>query len=321
MDAFFSILLPLGLIVLAGWITGALRLITPEGTKALSAYVYFIALPALFILSLAHTNLHHFFDVQLLVTLLVPQLILIALWLFLHRHTLTLPHTGIMAMACIFSNTGYLGVPLMELAYGPQGRDPALLATIINGVIVMPIIIIIVSIFQRMTPHNTQRPPLQHALHLAKIVVLSILSSPLVIAGLFGIILSLGPILLPSTAITALELVGRTAGPCALFSIGLFLATQRSILWPRLETLTTTSVKLMLYPLMAFGIGAGVFDLDSFRLGSAVILAALPTGALVFVLAERHGVAMSASATQIFWSTLLCIPTLTLLLALLGIPR
>ena len=52
---------------------------------------------------------------------------------------------------------------------------------------------------------------------------------------------------------------------------------------------------------------------------SAVILAALPTGALVFVLAQQYGVYVQRSTAAILTSTVASLATLSLLFLALGI--
>ena len=58
--------------------------------------------------------------------------------------------------------------------------------------------------------------------------------------------------------------------------------------------------------------------LDPLWAASAVILAALPTGSLVFVLATQYGVYVQRATAAILVSTVLSVVTLSVLLAVLG---
>ena len=52
---------------------------------------------------------------------------------------------------------------------------------------------------------------------------------------------------------------------------------------------------------------------------SAVILSALPTGALVFILAQQYGIYVQRATAVIMVSTVLALGTLSILLILLGV--
>jgi malonate transporter len=68
-------------------------------------------------------------------------------------------------------------------------------------------------------------------------------------------------------------------------------------------------------PLITWGLAATIFPMDPFWTASAVILAALPTGALTFVVAQRYGVYVERTSAVILVSTVVSVLTLSLLLA------
>ncbi len=79
-----------------------------------------------------------------------------------------------------------------------------------------------------------------------------------------------------------------------------------------------TGLKLVVHPLLAWGMLALV-PLDDAWAKSLLVLAALPTGSLVFVLSSRYGVYTQRSTGVILASTLVSVATLSLLFNLLGV--
>ena len=70
---------------------------------------------------------------------------------------------------------------------------------------------------------------------------------------------------------------------------------------------------------MLFVIAFWWLDLDPFWAACAVILAALPLGALTFVLAQQYQVYIQRAAAAILISTVVSVATLSALMAYLGV--
>jgi hypothetical protein len=77
--------------------------------------------------------------------------------------------------------------------------------------------------------------------------------------------------------------------------------------------------KLLLQPLVTAAIVFALLPMERLWAVSAVALAALPTGSLVFVLAQQYGVYVERATAAILVSTVLSIVTLFALFALLGV--
>lgn len=72
--------------------------------------------------------------------------------------------------------------------------------------------------------------------------------------------------------------------------------------------------KLILHPLAVGLLAAYVFDLEDRWLQSAVLLAALPSGALVYVVAQRFDIFVGRASSTIILSTALSMLTISALL-------
>ena len=70
-------------------------------------------------------------------------------------------------------------------------------------------------------------------------------------------------------------------------------------------------LKLLVMPAVTYWLAFHVMTMDTIWAQSAVIQAALPTGALVFVLAHRYGVYIQRATAAIVISTLLSVGTIS----------
>jgi predicted permease len=82
------------------------------------------------------------------------------------------------------------------------------------------------------------------------------------------------------------------------------------------EVVWLLSLKLIVQPLVTWWI-ARLVGLDQFWTASAVILSALPTGALIFVLARQYGVYVERASAVILASTVVSVVTLSAIMVLL----
>ena len=138
-------------------------------------------------------------------------------------------------------------------------------------------------------------------------------ASPLVLGAVIGLGVLATGLSLPKPAATVLDLLSQTAGPCALFAIGLFLVGKR-IVRGAMEVAWISFMKLILLPLVTWVVVLFLVPLGPVETATAVILAALPTGSLVFVLGERYGVFLTRSVAAVMLTTLLSVPIVSGLL-------
>ena len=308
--AVLDVVLPVFGIVLAGWLCGRFGLLGEASSEALNRFVYFVALPALFFVSMARVPVGDVLNLPFLAAFGGGVAIVALVSLPVSRLVFGngLGPSGLYALSATFSNTGYMGIPLLVTAFGPEGALPAIIATVLNGAVVMAIGIAIVE-----ADLARGRGPARIALDIAG----GVGRSPLVLSALAGIATSALGLALPKPLVTFCDILGAAAPPAALFAIGLFLV-GRSITRGLPEVCWLVALKLLAQPLVTWLLAVPVLGLDPFWAAAAVILAALPTGSLVFVLAAQYGVYVQRATAAILVSTVLSVITLSVLLALLG---
>jgi len=139
-----------------------------------------------------------------------------------------------------------------------------------------------------------------------------------VLSAAAGIAFSLTGYAPPVAIATFCDILGAAAPPSVLFSIGLFMV-GRSFTADAAETGWLVFFKLLVQPAITALIAYGLLDMSALWSSAAVTLAALPTGALVFVLAQQYGVYTRRATAAILVSTILSVATLSMLFAMLGV--
>jgi len=310
MEAIINVVLPVFAIIASGWFCGRIGLLGDGASQALNGFVYFAALPALFFSAMATVPLKQTFNLPFIVDYL-GALIGVAVITGLVAGKLFPGKTdehGLQNMSALFANTGYMGIPLLITAFGEAGKLPAVISTVLNGAIVMPFYIALVEF---------SRSDAEHRAQVFADAGLGVVKSPLVISAVLGILWSAIGLPVPVFLSKFCEILGAAAPPSALFAMGLFMV-GKSFHGSRAEIGLLTALKLLLHPLLAFGM-LMLIPLEQPWSDSLLVLAALPTGSLVFVLSNLYGVYTQRSTGVIIVTTFVSVVTLSLLFNLLGV--
>jgi len=311
MAPIINVVLPVFAIMLAGYVAGRSGLLGDASSEALNRFVYYVALPALFFVSLARSGTGDALNWSFIAALgggfAATFLIATAVAAFAFPNRLGA--LGLHGLGAIFSNTGYMGIPLLITAFGEPGKLPAIIGTVMTGAIIMPIGIVIIEL----DLGRGARP-----LAVVTRVFTAVARNPLVLSAGAGLLVSLLALPLPQPVATFCDIVGAAAGPCALFSIGLFMV-GRSLRAGLGEVGWLVVLKLVVQPAITWWLAFRVFSMPPDLAASAVILAALPTGALVFVLAQQYGIYVQRATSVILISTVVSVVTLSALFVLLGV--
>ena len=209
------------------------------------------------------------------------------------------------ALNASFANTGYLGIPLVTVAYGERAALPAALATVATNFVSFALAIVCLELFV-----NPRRGGVRRAL---RGVVMSPLIWPIGLAILF---VGIG-FQIPLPAERFATLLAAAAGPCALFAIGLFVS-QLSIREGAAASWQTTVLKLVLHPLLMATLVFWLLPVDPLWAQIAVVCASLPLGATAFVLAQRYQLLEAETSTGAVISTAASLLTVSAVMMLLG---
>jgi hypothetical protein len=311
MGPILNVVFPIFAIMAAGYAAGRFGILGKESSEALNRFVYFVALPALFFVSMARVSLGEVFNLPFLgaygggaaATFVIA--FVVAKFAFPNR----LGALGLAGLSAIFSNTGYMGIPLLMLAFGEAGMLPAIITTILNGAVIMAFCIVLLEL----DVHQGKS-----GVVVLRNVLRGVVRSPLVLSAAAGLAVSGLGIPLPPALGTFCDLLGASAGPCALFAIGLFMV-GKSPTAGATEVSWLVFLKLLIQPAITWLLAYHVFTMEPVWAAGALVQSALPTGALVFVLAQQYGIYLQRSTAVIMASTVVSLFTLSALFVYLGI--
>nr|WP_272956554.1 AEC family transporter [Kribbella solani] len=145
------------------------------------------------------------------------------------------------------------------------------------------------------------------------------LRNPLTVASLLGLLVSLLGIHPPDLLMRPIDLVAAAAVPVALIAYGLSLSagTKNSITLRR-DVVLAVTLKTLAQPLIAYATARWLLDLHGPALLAPTLLAALPTAQNVYVYAVQYRASQTLARSAVLLSTLLSIPTMTLIAGLLA---
>ena len=135
MTPLLNVALPVFGIILAGWIAGRFGLLGENSSEALNSFVYWIALPALLFGSMAKVPAADVLNGPFLLAFaggfaaVFLFALAVAKFVFPARFAVRTLH----ALCAVFSNTGYMGIPLFLTAFGPERLLPAIIGAVFNA--------------------------------------------------------------------------------------------------------------------------------------------------------------------------------------------
>ncbi|MGS0690989.1 AEC family transporter [Shewanella sp. 30m-9] len=312
MSATLTPLLAVFGIMLMGTLIQKLKLLPVETDQVLNQYVYYIAFPAIMLITLAQTPIndimHWGFILGFSLAMLASYGLSYLLSLFVNPKSSAI--ATMRALNATFGNTAFIGIPLMAMLF-PDEQIALTAAAIASLLSVLVFAIALVSL--EITKQTNKASP-------AKIIITALMRNPIVIGSLIGISLSALNLKLPDSLALMVHQLGMTSSPCALFTIGMVLAKSSQYQTSRhfmslkqaLEISLINSAKLFFQPLMTYIIMRGL-NVEPQLVAMGVILAALPTAASVYLLAQRYQTQVITSAQGILLGTLITFVTLPML--------
>jgi len=294
-------------LVACGFVAGRFGLVSQASSHALNQFVYAFALPAMLFVAVYRGSLDEILSGRFLLAVIAATLAT-ALAGFALSHFLAgakPAESTLRALNASFANTGYLGIPLVTVAYGERAALPAALATVATNIVSFALAIVCLELFV-----NPRRGGVRRA-------VSGVIRSPLIWPIGLAIALVALEVRVPLPVERFASLLAAAAGPCALFAIGLFVS-QLPIRAGIAASWPSTLLKLVLHPLLMAALAFWLLPIDPFWAKIAVVCASLPLGATAFVLAQRYELLEAETSTGAVLSTAASLLTVSLVMALLA---
>lgn len=311
MSAIITIIAPVFALILVGYGVARTPKWTPDATKYFNNFVFYVALPTLLFGKLATGRAFDGVDPLIAAAYFGGALISMALLMGISRIVFRIPgdESALLGMGAGFSNTVLLGLPLIVLTFGDAALGPVTTIIAFNTLLMMPVTTLLVEVARGRASQNS----------LARIVVAPIpalIRNPILIAIVSGAAWSFTGIGLALPIERFIDLLSGAAGPCALFVLGASLAEYRLAGRPG-ETASMIGFKLVVHPTIVWLLCTQVFALDALTTGVATLMAAIPVGATVFVIAQKYGTFVGPVTSSILLSTGISAVTLAVVIGFL----
>ena len=305
MSAVINSAFPVFALILIGYIAARRQILPEQASQHLNSYVVWLALPALMFYSMASVGWEELNQLPFILATVIGMVSTFALFMIWQRRRFHPADNSVASLAASYSNSGYMGLPLCMLAYGQAGVTPVIISMILTACVLFALSIICLE-----TGVQKHLSIWTSMLHTAK----ALAKNPLIVAPVAGMIVSGLGITLPVSISELARLLGNSASPCALVTIGLFLAQTRSNrIHPALGAVLF--MKMLFLPVVTAVLAFWVFDMPSVQREAAVLLAALPIGTGPFMLATMYDRDTELVSQSIFISTIISVVSVSLLLA------
>lgn len=291
--------LPVFGIILFGWAAAAFGIVQEEVERALSNYVFTIALPALIFNVLTSSTAQGNVVFSYWIAYFGGCAIVWALCAIFAKKVIGQDkQTSLMlGFATSQSNTAFVGIPLILHVYGSEGALPLFMLLAVHLPIMMGAATLIIE-------NNGQVSLKAKGLLILRVLFKNPIFISLILGGLAKAThLNMGPVVHDM-----IHTVAQTASGCALFALG--MAIRRFGLMSRWKETSLVSVgKLILHPLIVWFLAFHVLSMPPAFAGVATLFAAMPVGINSYLLAARYHSGEAEVAAGVGLSTLLSLIT------------
>ncbi len=310
MLANLQIILPVFLIVGAGYLAANRGIFKPEQADAVMKFAHTFAIPALLFSAVANLDLATVFKPQLMISFYAGNTFVFIVGALIARHVFKRPSGAAVAVGFsgMFANSVLLGFPIIERAFGPEALQPVYALVAIHA----PYCYIV-----GITTMEVVRSNGQSLVNTLKRIIKEIFTNSLTLGLMLGFAVNLSGISLPDFVWSPIEMMVNAAIPTALFALGGIMVRYR--LADRLgETCMVLVLKLLVHPGIAYLLATQVFDLSIEFTRAAVMTGAMAPGVNVYVFASMYDRAKGTAANAVLLGTALSILSVSFWLLVLA---
>jgi hypothetical protein len=310
MRAVLNSALPIFSLILTGFLCGYFSVFDRTATDNLNRFAVYLALPSLMFVAMSKITPDQVRQLGFVGAFCGGFSITFAVAFAISRFRgRRVANASIEGLDAGYSNVGFMGIPMCLLVFGPESAPASIIATLFTACILFLFAVVMVEI-------DLQKGRSFRATG-AK-VGCSLLSSPLLIAPVAGLIVGLSGVRVPAPFESFTTLLGGAASPVALVCIGLFLAQESVVSHDAASIGILVAMKLVLQPAITAFLAFHVFTMPPLWSHSAVILSALPIGSGPFTIAKLYGLEAGVTSGSILASHMVGVVTVSLLVAWLG---
>lgn len=277
----FAVIIPIFLLLFLGYLSVKLQLLSKQQVSDVGTFVIKIALPALFLQSLAAKDLHEIWYAEYFFVYSAVTFLLYGLSFFVMRRVFanSHPHSSVLSLGAAMSNTGLIGAAVLSLLLGQKAMTYISLVVMIESVFLVPLVLVLLSL------------GVQKSMSLRLVIgntVLMLLKNPLFMGVIFGVLCAVFQIKLPLYLDQVLGLLGQTASPLALFAIGGGMVGM-SLKYVNLQSFYLVASSNILMPLLMYLGLSRLTNLSQEMVYVGTLIAALPMPTVFGILGQEQG--------------------------------
>ncbi len=286
-------------LILLGVLASRLWKLPDDGLAWLNIFLVYFALPALIFLVVAAAPFEQLVNwpfVSAVTAVTMTAFVVVtgaSMWLF----KTPLKIAALQGTSGSYGNVGYMGLPLSVAFFGPEAAVPAALVFCFDCTVQF-----VLTAFLATLAH--ERNEEAHWGAVAWRIVKQVATHPFIVATALGVAASALQFRAPGALGTILEMLMRSAGPTALFALGVTVGMRRFAGIGR-ELPLVAGMKVFVQPALALLVVGMVPGIDPTWLHVAVMMAALPTASNAFILASQYKAYVEGSSTAVIVTTAL----------------
>jgi len=294
------------IIMAIGFIVGKAKLLTPEGNKSLTRVILFVALPC--------TILNSVFENESNITANdTIYFLLMTLLTFAIAFAVSIPivrllggdktHRGLMTFMSVFSNSGFMGFPVVIAIFGVSSAYYIALFNIPFNLIIFTIGVYLIASGHSSSEGKKKFNP-------------KLLLNPTLIVASLAIPLALVGFRPPMVVAEAVRITGSMTTPGGMLIIGATLANVPfKTVFSEWRIIPVTLLKLIIVPIVTWFILRQIITND-LMLGVLVVISGMPSAAMASMFAIEYGGNEKTASAGVFLTTLLCGITVPLIVYL-----
>lgn len=304
----FSSLVGLFLLIGAGFFSARSGLLPVEVSKPLSALLIRVAVPATVFCSLLRPYDPEFVKQGGTVLLLgIPLLLLFLALSGVLVRVLRVPpdRRGMWRCCATFCNNGFMGFPVALALFGEEGLS-------LTVILSLPLTFMLYSTGVKLVCSDRDGGGAA-AISWGKAVL-----TPINLAMAAGLAVYFTQLPLPQALQTPIGYLADLTTPLSMIVSGMNLSQGKlSEVARDKDAFTASAVRLILFPVIAWGLMRLIPGLNPLVLGAILINLAMPAPAAASFIGEDYGGCTQLAARTVFLSSLLCIGTIPLIALLL----
>ncbi|MBR4471959.1 MAG: AEC family transporter [Erysipelotrichaceae bacterium] len=275
-----------------GYICYKKKLISDQGSKDIGNILLYVAIPVVIV-----SNFHvertaektQAFFYSILFSFLAMLAAMIISYLIYHKKD------GVSEFSATFSNSGFVGIPLIQAVVGSHAIFYISMMIVLTGVLQWTY-----GVFAISGDKSAMKPK-------------KVLSNPVVIAVFIGSIIFFGNITLPSMVSNVFSIISGLNTPLAMIVSGVYLAQSDLLGMLRKKKVYEVSlIRLILIPLVTIVIFRMIPYENVDMLLAILLAAACPVGSNVAIYAQQYDKDYTSAVENVCISTILSIITLPL---------